>query len=131
MLFQSMSSVVHLAPLAAIAAKSLFCSESDSHKTSTPEDRPARYATTEPGTVADGRLQLCSVGLYCFTQPAATIANAIAVPTAAMVRHERWRGRRAASGRVGCGRCMEAPGRGYRHIRTTRPQTSAYAPPPS
>src|SRR6478752_5627451 len=111
MLFQSMSIVVHLAPLAAIAAKSAFCSASDSHSTCTPDARPAREATTEPGTVAAGRLQLCNVGLYCFTQPAATTINAIAAATAASVRHERRRGRRGASEESGCGRYMEAPGR--------------------
>jgi hypothetical protein len=61
MLFQSMSSVVHLAPLAAIAAKSAFWSASDSQRISTSAAKPARAARWGPLTVVAGRLQLCSV----------------------------------------------------------------------
>src|SRR5690242_3740938 len=97
MLFQSMSIVVHFAPLASMAAKSAFCSASDSHRICTDGARPARDETCWADTVPLGRLQARSVALYCFTQPV-TSSNATAAAT-----NVARRGNRRGTARTGDG----------------------------
>ena len=77
----------------------------------TPGRRAA--ATSEPVTVAAGQapaVQRRPCTASRSRRRRATQRHRREQPRHA-VRHERRRGRRAASGRDGCGRCMEAPGR--------------------